>query len=305
MALAKNAYATTNFLCAIDGAGSNFLMTFDPPTLEADKIEVPLGAQGETERALGNPTYGDAKCTINPAHSAPWLTIINSVFDKSCVEFQARVDLCNHDYKSKRAVQMDGCLIKEVGLGSLKAGDGKKLLEFSLTWEMETLAFLKGDDKVISGVLGSKNKNWLASNFEPIGLPGGIPGESVTEIDMGKMAAKIGKEHVGMHRFATKHYTAWDFSGLKTTHSSIGYDAALAYVQKIVQDGNITDGEYTDWEVALKTQTMKDVLGTVVYTKTAPQKFTWSPQLKGGADSMSTFSIDWLAQTARFKPEWK
>ncbi len=205
----------------------------------------------------------------------------------------------------RRAIEMSGCLIKEIGLGKLSAGDGKKLYEISITFEMEKCTFLKGDDKVIQGTLGTKNKNWLCSNFEPVGMPGGIQGESVIDIEAGKMTAKIGKEHVGMFRYGTKHYTSWEVAGLKTTHLPIAYDAALAYVNKVLADGAITDEEYMPWSVDIKDQTMKNVLGTINYTGTAPQKFTWSPQLKGGGDTMSNFSIDWLLQTLRFIPSWK
>lgn len=304
MALAKSAYAVSNFICAIDGQAAGFLTSFDPPTLGADKISTALGPSSETEQALGNVEYGDAKCALNPAHVQPWITVMNSVFDKACTEFNVRVDLANHDYKSKRAIEMTGCLIKEVNLGKLSAGDGKKLYEISLTWEVEDLKFIKGDDKVIAGTLGAKNKNWLCSNFEPVGIPGGIASESVIDWECGKMSAKVGKEHVGMFRLPTRHYAKWDVDGVKSTHSSIGYDAALAYVQKVLADGNITDGEFAAMSVDIKDQTMKNVLGTINYTGMACQKFTWAPQLKSG-ETMSNFTIDWVVQTIRFEPKWK
>ncbi len=304
MALAKQAYAVSNFTCAIDGVAAGFLNSFDPPTMEVDKISVALGPDCETQQALGNLNFGDAKASINPAHSAAWLTVINSVFDKACTEFQIRVDLADHNYKSKRAIAMAGCLIKKIGLGKLAAGDGKKLWDMSFEWESEDVIYEKGTDAVIQGVLGTKNKNWLCSNFEPMGMPGGIEANSVIDIDCGSMSAKVGKEHVGMLRQASKHYTKWDVDGVKSTHSSIAYNTALAYVNKVIRDGAIQDEEYAPWSVDLKDQTFKTVLGSINYTGSACQKFTWSPQLKSG-DTMSNFTIDWVVQTIRFEPKHK
>ncbi|KAB2911131.1 MAG: hypothetical protein F9K40_01335 [Kofleriaceae bacterium] len=302
MALAKKAYATSNFACTINNEAAGFLVSFDPPSMEADKISSGLGPDGITKQALGNPTYGTAKCEINPAHSPPWMEVINSVFDKKCTEFQFRCDLANHDFKSQRAIEMAACLITKVGLGKLSAGDGKAHFKFNVEWECEDLIFLKGDDKVISGQIKGKEKNWLASNFEPQGVPGGIEPESIIDIECGSMTAKVGKEHVGMFRHPTRHYAKWDVDGLKTTHSSIAFDSALAYVNKVLKDGAITDNEYTDWGTDLKDQTMKTVLGTINWTGTACQKFDFSPQLKAG-DAMSTFTITWVMETLRFTPK--
>ncbi len=304
MALGKVAYAVTKFFVSFDGQDKGgWINSFDPPTIEADKIGSALGPDGETQAALGNPNYGPAKCALGLAHIKPWMTVMNSVFDKACTEFNVRVDLANHDFKSKRAIDMKGCLITEIGLPKLSAGDGKKLAEMTFSWEVETCEFLKGDDKVITGVIGNTNKNLLASNFEPVGMPGGIQSESVIDVETGKMTAKIGKEHVGMFRHHTKHYAAWEVAGLKTTHSSIAYDTALAYVNKVLKDGAITDDEYVPWSIDMKDQTMKKVLGTINYTGTACQKFTWSPQLKAGGDTMSNFTIDWVLQTIRYEPK--
>lgn len=302
MALAKKAYALNAFSTKINGVEAGFLVSFDPPSLEADKITSGLGPDGIAKMSLGNPTYGTAKCSINPAHSPPWMDVINSVFDKKCTEFQFRCDLANHDYKSMRAINMGGCLITKVGLGKLSAGDGKKHWDINLEWECEDLVFEKGDDKVISGQIKGKEKNWLCSNFEPQGVPGGIEAQSVIDIECGSMSAKVGKEHVGMLRHPTRHYAQWTVDGLKTVHSSIAYDSVLAYVNKVLKDGVIDDSEYADWGVDIKDQTMKKVLGTINFGGTACQKFDFSGQMKAG-DTMSNMTITWVMETLRFIPK--
>jgi len=302
MALAKNTFGATTFSCDINGKRAGFLVSFDPPSMEVDKIDSALGPDLIKKQALGNLQYGDAKASFNPAHSKPWMEVIDSVFNKACTEFEFRADLADHNFKSKRAVIMGGCLIKKVTLGKLAAGDGKKHWDISMEWEGEKVTFEKGDDKVLSGIIAAKEKGWLCSNFEPSGFPGGIDPASFIDIDCGSMTAKVGTEHVGMFRNGTKHYTGYEVGGLKTTNSSIAYEAALAYVNKVMQDGAIDDSEYIDCGCAIKDMTMKKTLGEITWKGVACQKFTWAPQLKSGGDTMSNFSIDYVVEQLLFTP---
>ena len=88
MALAKGV-AGSNFYAMVNGQSGGYLESMSIPTLEVDKIALPLGPDGVTKQALGRMKLGDAKvvCGISEAN-ALWL-LIDSVMKKNCQEFEA------------------------------------------------------------------------------------------------------------------------------------------------------------------------------------------------------------------------
>jgi hypothetical protein len=291
----KAGYNITNFVFDIDGEMGGYLSSFTPPTYEVEEIKQALGPGGETKVMAGNAKIGDVKFAYNMSQTGKMWTVMESVLKKNCTEFNMGVVLADQNYKGKRRIDMTGCLVKELSFPKLDAKDGKKHMEMTFTAVVEKVDF-KPDSNAISGVINKKAKNWLVSNFEPSGMPGGIAANSVINLELPKFTAKVAEEHTGMMRLPTRHYAAWEVSGLKTEHSSIGFDAVKDLCVKVIQDGAITDEEYTDWGVDIKDQTMKKILASFTFKYTAPKKFTWSPELKGGQDGMATCSVDWVLE---------
>jgi hypothetical protein len=299
--MALNAgFNLTNFIYEVNGKAAGYLSSFTAPTYEVEEIKQALGPDGVSKIMAGNPKIGDKKFTINMSQTGEFWTIIESVLNKNCQEYNAAVILADQNYKGKRRIDMMGCMIKELSLPKLEAKDGKKHMELTVSASVESLKFAP-DSSTIQGVMSKKAKNWLVSNFEPIGMPGGIKSDSVMSIELPKLTAKIAEEHKGMFRLPTRHYAAWETSGLKTEHSATGHNEVQALCVKVIQDGALTDEEYADWGVDLKDQTMKTVLCSFNFVQTAPKKFTWAPELKGGQDGMATCSVDWMIEEFRWK----
>ena len=299
--MALNAgYNVTNFVLDIDGEMGGYLSSFTAPTYEVEEISQALGPGGETKKMLGAPKIGEPKFVYNMSQTGKMWTILESVLNKNCQEFNMGVVLADQNYKGKRRIDMTGCLVKELTFPKLDAKDGKKHMEMTITAVCEGVKF-NADSNDIKGIIGKKAKNWLVCNFEPSGMPAGINPRSVMNIELPKLTCKIAEEHTGMMRLPTRHYAAWEVSGLKTEHSSIGFDAVKDYCVKVIQDGAITDEEYADWGVDIKDQTMKTTLATFTFEQTAPKKFTWAPELKGGQDGMATCTVEYVIEGCRLK----
>ena len=288
-------YNVTNFALDINGKYGGYLSSFTAPTYEVEEIKQALGPGGETKVMLGNPKIGEAKFVYNMSQTGELWTIMESVIKKNCQEFSMAVVLADQNYKGKRRIDMTGCLVKELAFPKLDAKDGKKHMEMTITAVCERVDF-KPDSNAIQGTISKKAKNWLVSNFEPSGMPGGIASNSVINLELPKFTAKIAEEHTGMMRLPTRHYSAWEIAGLKTEHSSTGFDAVKDLCVKVIQDGAIDDSEYADWGVMIKDQTMKKDLCEFTFKFTAPKKFTWAPELKGGQDGMATCSVEWVLE---------
>jgi hypothetical protein len=291
----KAGYNVTNFVFDIDGEMGGYLSSFTPPTYEVEEIKQALGPGGETKVMAGNAKIGDVKFAYNMSQTGKMWTVMESVLKKNCTEFSSAVILADQDYKGKRRIDMIGCMVKELSFPKLEAKDGKKHMEATITCSVEGVKF-GPESNAIQGTISKKAKNWLVSNFEPIGPPGGIKPDSFMVIELPKFTAKIAEEHIGMRRLPTRHYSAWEVGGLKTEHSSTGFNEVKDLCVKVIQDGALTDEEYADWGVDIKDQTMKTVLCSITFKQTAPKKFTWSPELKGGQDTMATCSVDWMME---------
>jgi hypothetical protein len=291
----KLGYNVTNFVLDFDGVMGGMLSSFTPPTMEVDKISQALGPDAVTKQMHGNLKFGEAKMVYNMSQTGKMWTICKSVLDKACTEFNMAVILADQDYVGKRRIDMMGCMVKELSFPKLEAKDGKKHMEMTITATVENVKF-GAESAKIQGTMAKNAKNWLVSNFEPIGPGGGIKPDSFISIEIPKYTLKIAEEHTGMRRVATRHYSAWELSGLKSEHSSTGFKEVQDYCVKILQDGDIKDSEFHDWGVDVKNQTMKQTLCTFNFIQTAPQKFTWSPELKGGQDGMATCTVEYMIE---------
>lgn len=291
MALAKGV-AGSNFYAMVNGQSGGYLESMSIPTLEVDKIALPLGPDGVTKQALGRMKLGDAKvvCGISEAN-ALWL-LIDSVMKKNCQEFEAVLGVADQNYKSIREIELTTCLMKEVSFDELTASDGKAMFKVTSTFVAEACKFSNGSGSVIKGNLSGKQKGWQKSYFDPNGVPGGIPSQAITKIALAKHSAKIVEEHTGMSRFPTKAHAAWTVDGLKIEGSAVGYEAARDLCVKIMWDGFVEESEFVDWGVAIKDPTHKKTVGNVSFIQTAPTKFTTGAENKGGEDKPLQWVID-------------
>lgn len=295
MALAKGV-AGSNFYAMISGQSGGYLKSMTVPTLEVDKIAMPLGPDGATKQALGRMKLGDAKvvCGISEAN-ALW-QLIESVMNKNCQEFEAVLGVADQNYKSIREIELTTCLMKEVSFGELDASSGKDLMDVTATFVAEAVKFSNGSGSVIKGNLSGKQKGWQKSYFDPIGAPHGISPQSITKIALAKHTAKIVEEHTGMSRWPTKAHAAWTVDGLKTTISATGYEAARDMCVKIMYDGFVEESEFIDWSVNVKDPTHKRSVGEIIFTQTAPTKFTTGAENKGGEDKAIQSEVEWCIE---------
>ena len=218
--------------------------------------------------------------------------------------FDSYVGLGDANYKIQRGITMLGCLPTELSLGALDSKDGKALMEMTMTYQPEDIKW-EGPADVVKSNLSGKAKSWLKAHFEPIGLFGGIPAASVTKIDLPKYTAKISEAHTGMFRQPERNASAWEVAGHKFDIMPSGFEAAKNFIQKILYDGQIAEGDFVDWSVNIKAPDNKTIIGEIVFIQSAPQKFTWSPELKGGQDGLAISTIDCLTEECKVEIKHK
>jgi len=291
MALGRT-FGGANFYAMVNGQSGGYLKSMTVPTLEVDKIAMPLGPDGVTKQALGRMKLGDAKVVCGISESNALWQLIESVMKKNCQPCDIVLGVADQNYVSKRETELTHCLIKEVSFAELDAQSGKDLFDVPATFAPEAAKFSNGSGSVIKGNLSGKQKGWQKSYFDPIGFPGGIPPQAITKIALAKHAAKITEEHTGMSRWPTKTHAAWTVDGLKIEGSALGYGEARDLCVKIMYDGFVEEKEFTDCSVNIKDPTHTKTVGEVVFIQIAPTKFTTGAENKGGEDKAIQWSMD-------------
>jgi hypothetical protein len=292
--MALNAsYGATRFWLGINGQFAGYLETFSAPAAKVEDIKFSAGPDSVQFRSHGNLSYGDCKAKFAFSQSGPLYDIVNALIQKNAVEFQSRVDLADHNYKSKRAVDMVDCLAKEIQFDKFDVKDGKALYSTTLTWACSSAKYLVGDNKVGQAASKNEGKRLLKSNFRCT-LPGGIDPKGVTSFEPCKVSVKIGKEGRGDEREELLHFTGWELSSPKSTHSSIDYKAITDYVKKILLDGEVTPNEFQPGALTMLGQNMKDEHATFNFAGMCIHEFNWiDGELKYGGDQMATCSLTW------------
>ncbi|MCC7066071.1 MAG: hypothetical protein IT456_24960 [Planctomycetes bacterium] len=297
MALAKG-IAGSNFYAMINGQAGGYLKSAQTPSLEVDKIALPLGPDGITKQAGGRMKLGDCKVVMNVSEANGMWQLIESVMKKNCQEFESVIGVADHNYKSVREIEMMTCLMKEVSFPTLKAESGKELFEVTATWMCQDIKYSNGSGSVIKGNLSNKAKGWHTCYFDPIGVQGGIAPQAISSITLCKHTAKIVQEHLGMQRRPTLNYAAWTVEGLAIEGSAAygGYEAARDLAVKLMYDGVLQESEFHDWSVNIKDPSHKNTVGEVAFIQTAPYKFTTGAESKGGEDKPIQWKLDLLCE---------
>jgi hypothetical protein len=300
MALSAN-YVQGRYLLAIDGHAAGYLNAYTPPNLKVENIKNAAGPDGIIFQAMGNMSYTDWKCTYAFSHSGPLYDVVAALINKSAVEFQARVDILDQNYKSKRAVDKADNLIKEIAWSKLDVKDGKALFDVTMTAACTSAKYLPGDDKAAQAVAEGKAKRLLKSNFR-IAPPHGLNAKAIVSMDLPKLTVKHAKEGRGDEREELLHYASYEISNPKSVHSSIDYKAITDLVKKVMQDGVHDEKSFMPMAATLLSHDMKTEQATWEMEGCVPYEFTFlEGEAKANSDTMAQCSLTWTVEGLKLK----
>ncbi len=300
MALAK-ATGHGNFYCQINGEAGGYLESFTAPTIEIQKIEANNGPDFQVKYGGGRVQFGKIKLVTNISEANALWELIDSVMKKNCREFEAVFGVADQNYKSIREVDMIGCLMESVSFSALDAKEAKSLMKVTCEFVASNVKYRNGTGTVIKGNLSSKAKGWQVPYFDAIGVPGGIPPQCISKIDLPKHTVKIIDEHHGQFRLPTRNFGAYKCEGLKITgsYASGGFEAARDYAVKLMYDGVLQESEFMDWSVNVKDPSHKNVIGEFSFIQTACSKFSMG-EAKGNGD-LAQWDMEFMCEESYCK----
>ncbi len=296
--MALNAgYSTTHFHMEIEGFSAGYLSSFQPPSYEAEEAAGGLGPDYLTRKMVGVPKIGEATGVVNISQGGKLLEWIASVWEKKCKHQNTTIHLADQNYKIKRSIEMQDCLITAIEFPELKAAEGKKALEITAKWKPADIHFKAGSGQIQSE-LGQKAKSWLTANFD-VHPVFGLKTNWITSASLPKITAKLATEAYGEMRNTVPLYASIEFGTIKLEIGAQGFDAARDLAVKIIRNGNI-EKSADDIIIDMLDQTMKKTLGTFTMDSCLLKKFDWAGKLEGGKDQAAVTTLEFLVEDFRF-----
>jgi hypothetical protein len=207
----SGAFAPSSFDLELEGQTAGHLSRFTGPSRRTvDGVAVPT----------------DASASFDIGQSLPMLEWVVSAWKRDPAPKSATVEVRG------RRVDMTGCLIKEIALPKLEAKDGKKHMQVDFTFEPESVKYGALGEKAASAPAAPAVR-WRAS------VPG-LDGAQITSVTLPSLTAKIDKDG-GAMRLPTRHYAAWETTGLAIEVAPEGAAQASELAKKVLEDGVVVD----------------------------------------------------------------
>jgi len=166
----------------------------------------------------------------------------------------------DYNYKAQRYVHFRDALIIEITIPALD-GSSKDTSFFTIKFDAEEITYQAGDDADIKGVVNTKQKTWLTSNFR-LRL-GDLPCGRVSKIDSFTIKQSTPQNVVGEQRIPTKEPTGLEISNLKVTFSASDVKPWATFFDDFVIKGNNGQDAELSGAIEFLDPSLKEVLGSV------------------------------------------
>lgn len=188
------------------------------------------------------------------------------------------VVVTDFDYDVKRRVEWTGGRVVQVALPVLSTKDAKRSFAIDFAWD--AASFSRGSGGGAKGTVNQGKTAWTTSNYRVSGLPG--ENEYVTSIALPTITTKPGG--------GDKKKPAPTLGELTLEFAGRSRDAVLGYVEQIVADGRLADGELLDLSIDMLDPGLSKTLGTVRLYGCGLKRYEETPY-GPGADAGEAFAL--------------
>ena len=228
-------YSTGLFLLSLDGEAA-VLKDVDVDTIKGEVVTINIGM------SMGKGLYEWIKASLDETH----------------LRKNGYVVAADYNYKAKSYRHFRDALITEITIPALD-GSSKDTSFFTIKFAPEEISYQAGDDADIKGVVNTKQKKWLTSNFR-LRL-GDLPCGRVSKIDSFTIKQGITQDHFDSQRSSTKKEpTGLEISNLKVTFSASDVKPWATFF-----DDSVSKRQHAELSGAIEflDPSLKEVLGSV------------------------------------------
>jgi hypothetical protein len=293
----KRTYTGGRFVVEIGNSRVSYVKKFDGISMEADIVSNDMGAEVFQSKHVANIKWTPGKLTVGAGMGKGMYEWIKQSFDKSFSYQNGTVTSADFDYKAQSVLTFSNALITSVAFPKLD-GSSKDAIYLDVEFDVEQARWSKGDNSVIKGDYGIKQKAWLASNFKF--QMGGLPCNRVATVDAMTWKCAVAPDQIGIHREPTKHPAKVTTPDCKISVSMADYDAWADAAKKWFIDGKHLGGDEMEGSIELLGPDMKEVIGTIELKNCGFKKFSKGP-MEANSEKIARFDVEFYIEHMTFK----
>jgi hypothetical protein len=293
----KRTYTGGRFVVEIGNSRVSYVKKFDGISMEADIVSNDMGAEVFQSKHVANIKWTPGKLTVGAGMGKGMYEWIKQSFDKSFSYQNGTVTSADFDYKAQSVLTFNNALITSVAFPKLD-GSSKDAIYLDIEFDVEQARWSKGDNSVIKGDYGIKQKAWLASNFKF--QMGGLPCNRVATVDAMTWKCACAPDQIGIFREPTKHPAKVTVPDIKIEVSMADYEPWQQAAKKWFIDGHHLGGDEMEGSIDLLGPDMKEVIGTIELKNCGFKKFSKGP-MEANSEKIARFDVEFYIEHMTFK----
>ena len=288
MANDQRTYTAGRFALDIDGFNVGFLKKFSGLAMEADIASNDLGPDNVQKKHVSNFKWTGGKATVGIGMGKGMYDWIKASFDKGYQPKDGQFVAADFDYKAQSRIEFFAALITGVTVPKLD-GASKDAAYFDVEFEPERVKWSKGGGDVIKGDLGTKQKQWLCSNFKI--EVGALPTTRVTSIDSFTWKCAIAPDQLGGFNEPTKHPAKVTVPDIKLSISHADHQAWADWAYAWFIGGKRHEEDELNGRIVFLAPNLKDELGSITLQHIGLKKFS-EDDMEANSEKIKRFNVE-------------
>jgi hypothetical protein len=289
-------YTGGRFFLEINNSRVAYLKKFDGLSMEADIVANDLGPDNFQAKHVANIKWTPGKATVGAGMGKGMYEWIKQSFDKSFSYQSGSLTAADFDYRAQSTLTFTNALITSCAFPKLD-GSSKDAIYLDVEFDAEQVRWAKGDNSVIKGDYGVKQKAWLASNFKF--QMGGLPCARVATVDAMTWKCAVAPDQIGIFREPTKHPAKVTVPDIKISVSMADYEPWQQAAKKWFIDGHHLGGDEMEGSIELLGPDMQQVVGTIELKNCGFKKFS-KGALEANSEKIARFDVEFYCEHMTF-----
>lgn len=294
MAADKRSYAAGKFMMSLDGEPS-LLKSFDGGNIKAEVVTHAQSTDLYAVKHISTLKFEPFKIEVGISMGKGLYEWIKASLDKAHVRKNGFIASANYDYKAMEYRHFRDALITEITVPALDAAS-KDSAYLTVGFRGEEITMQKGDNADLKGVLNTKQKAWLCSNFRV--EIGGLPCARVSKIDSFTIKQNVVDDAVGSMRINCIEPSQIEIPNLKLTISAADLEPWAKWFDDFVIKGNNGQDKELNGAIEFLDPSMSRVLGTVNLMNVGIFSMAQQKQEKG--DKINSFVVELYVEKMAF-----
>lgn len=255
----KRSYSAGHFMLSLDGEPA-VLKDMDGGNIKGEVVTINMGPEMTSIKHISTVKFEPFTINIGMSMGKGLYEWIKASLDKAHMRKNGYVVAADYNYKAQSYRHFRDAIITEITIPALD-GSSKDSAFFTIKFDAEEITYQAGDDADIKGVVNTKQKKWLQSNFR-LRL-GDLPCTRVSKIDSFTMKQGVVQDDVGEVRVSTKEPSKFEFPNLKVTFSASDIKPWAEWFDTFVIKGQNGQEAELNGAIEFLDPSLKETLGSV------------------------------------------